>query len=169
MNILEQFLTALEYRINDAWEHQWPSYTNGQTLGFYNEYAAAKVVFNRANQEVIEISVASESDAREQNAYRWINPDYLEEIQAEAERRGLRHKEALEGLDYIELDVIADLLEKAVAMLADEEFDKRVDLPLDLDEDLLMKLFRTAHEQDITLNQLMENILKAAIKEAEDE
>lgn len=168
MSILEQFLSAIDYRINEAWEHQWPSYTNGQTLGLYNEYAAAKIIFNRENQEVIEISVASELEAREQNAYRWINPDYLEEIQAEAERRGLRHKEALEGLDYVELDVIDDLLEKAVAMLADEEFDKRVDLPLDLDEDLLMKLFRMAHEQDITLNQLMEKILLKAMEEEEE-
>ena len=52
-----------------------------------------------------------------------------------------------------------------------EEFDKplsnpddRVDVPIDLDRDTLFQLMLSAHEQDITLNQHVENILRIAIE-----
>jgi len=38
--------------------------------------------------------------------------------------------------------------------------DNRVTIGLDLDEDLLYQLMLMAHEQDITLNQLVEKILR---------
>lgn len=52
------------------------------------------------------------------------------------------------------------------------EFDKplsnpdgREDVELDLDRDTLFQLMLTAHEQDITLNQLVENILRKVIED----
>lgn len=47
--------------------------------------------------------------------------------------------------------------------------DKREIIELDLDHDLLFKLFMMAHEQDITFNQLIENILRAEIERIEAE
>lgn len=46
--------------------------------------------------------------------------------------------------------------------------DNRVTIPIDLEDELLFKLMLMAHEQDITLNQLVENILREfiAIEEA---
>ena len=38
--------------------------------------------------------------------------------------------------------------------------DNRVTIEIDLDEDLLYQLMLMAHEQDITLNQLVEQILR---------
>jgi len=38
--------------------------------------------------------------------------------------------------------------------------DNRVTIGLDLEQDLLYQLMLMAHEQDITLNQLVENILR---------
>ena len=40
----------------------------------------------------------------------------------------------------------------------------KVDVVLDLDKDLLYELMLMAHERDITLNQLIENILSEYIK-----
>jgi len=42
--------------------------------------------------------------------------------------------------------------------------DGKVDVVLDLEHDLLYKLMLMAHERDITLNQLIETILKEYIK-----
>jgi predicted HicB family RNase H-like nuclease len=42
--------------------------------------------------------------------------------------------------------------------------DGKVDVVLDLDKDLLYELMLMAHERDITLNQLIETILKEYIK-----
>lgn len=42
--------------------------------------------------------------------------------------------------------------------------DNRVTVEIDLEDDLLFKLMLMAHEQDITLNQLVEKILQEFIE-----
>jgi predicted HicB family RNase H-like nuclease len=42
--------------------------------------------------------------------------------------------------------------------------DNRVSIELDLENDLLFELMLQAHKQDITLNQLVENILREFIE-----
>lgn len=44
-----------------------------------------------------------------------------------------------------------------------ERKDNRVDLELDLPDDLLWEMFHAAHKQDITLNQLVEKAIQAVI------
>lgn len=167
MSILQQFMEAVEYRINDAWEHQWRSYENGQVLGYVNGFAAMKIVFNRETQEVIELTATTELDSEHDYAYRWINPDYKDAIFNEAESRNVAKDEAWEGFSYVDLELVEDLLEKGVAMLKNEDFDKRVQIPLDLEDDVLLELFKQAHARDITLNQLMEEALLKVIAEAQ--
>lgn len=169
MNILQQFLDAIQYRINDAWEHQWTSYEGAQVLGCDNEFATMSVAFKREDQTVISITVASGLEAQETIAYRWINPDYNDAIVAEADRRRLNHNEAFEGCDYIELEVVDDILEKGVAMLSNSKFDPRIQIPLDLDDDTLLVLFKKAHKRDISFNQLMNEILIEAVDELDSD
>jgi predicted HicB family RNase H-like nuclease len=45
--------------------------------------------------------------------------------------------------------------------------DNRETIEIDLDHDLLFQLMLEAHNQDITLNQLVENILRKYIDEHE--
>lgn len=167
MNILQQFLDAIQYRITDAWEHQWPSYQGAQVLGCANKFAYMSVVFSREDQEVIEITVSSELDAVAHAAYRWTNPVFKEAIDEEADRRGIDHDEAFEGCKYIDLETVEDVLEKGQAMLANAAFDPRVQVPLDLEDAHLLELFKKAHEQDITFNQFMENALKKVISDTQ--
>jgi predicted HicB family RNase H-like nuclease len=48
-------------------------------------------------------------------------------------------------------------------------FDGKEDIVLNLDRDVLYQLMLVAHEQDITLNQLIENILKEYIEACSNE
>ena len=52
-------------------------------------------------------------------------------------------------------------------MFNGEEFDNRIQVPLDLDDALMMQLFMEAHKRDITLNKMVEEILKKVIAESE--
>lgn len=165
MNILQQFLNAIQYRITDAWEHQWDSYEGAQALGCTNEFAAMTIVFSREDQTVIEITVSSEMEAEAQAAYRWMNPSYRDAIFAEADQRGIDRNEAFEGCQYIDLEVVDDVLEKGTAMLANAKYDPRVQIPLDMGDHQLLELFKAAHEKDVTLNQYMEDVLKRVISE----
>jgi predicted HicB family RNase H-like nuclease len=53
--------------------------------------------------------------------------------------------------------------------ILDQPLDGREDIVLNLDREELYQLMLYAHEQDITLNQLVENILRTFIEEYNNE
>jgi hypothetical protein len=48
-------------------------------------------------------------------------------------------------------------------MFAGETFDTRIQVPVELDNDTLLKLTMEAHKRDITLNKMIEEILRELI------
>jgi hypothetical protein len=74
-------------------------------------------------------------------------------------------KEAWDEVDFTELEVDDDFIQKALAIKAGEDYDTRVSVPLDLEDDLLFELMKKAHERDITLNQMVEEILREVIEQ----
>ena len=72
--------------------------------------------------------------------------------------------EAWDGVDYTDLDVEEDLVEKATAIVNGREYDKRVMMQLDLDSDLEMAIYRNAHQLDMTVNDYIQMALVEMIK-----
>jgi hypothetical protein len=73
--------------------------------------------------------------------------------------------QAWDEVDFTELEVDDDFIQKAQAIKAGETYDTRVSVPLDLEDDLLFELMKKAHERDITLNQMVEEILREVIEQ----
>ena len=73
-------------------------------------------------------------------------------------------KDAWDGVEFTELEVDDDFIQKALAIKAGEEYDTRVSIPLELEDDLLFELMKQAHERDITLNQMVEQVLREVIE-----
>ena len=71
--------------------------------------------------------------------------------------------QAWDDVDFVDLDVVDDFIQKALAIKAGEDYDTRISLSLELDEKLVIKLMQMAHEEDISLNKLIEKILKEVI------
>ncbi len=71
-------------------------------------------------------------------------------------------KQAWDDVNYIDLESDDDFIQKALAIVAGEDYDTRVSIPLDLPENVLFELMRQAHEKDITFNQHLENIVREA-------
>ena len=71
--------------------------------------------------------------------------------------------EAWDIVDFVDLETDDDFIQKALAIKAGEDYDTRVSVPLDLEDDLLFELMKKAHERDITLNQMVEEILREVI------
>ncbi len=88
-------------------------------------------------------------------AYRWIDPDHKAAVEDQLDT----------SIEFVELDVLEDFVEKAEAIVANKTFDLRVQIPLDLDDELLLFLFKEAHKRDITFNTLMEDILRRAVED----
>lgn len=78
-------------------------------------------------------------------------------------------KQAWDDVNFIELESDDDFIQKAQSIIAGEEYDERVSVPLDLDRDELFELMALAHEKDMTLNELVEEALRNFVNEYEND
>lgn len=164
MITLKEFIETIEYRITEGFTYGWACYgTDAHCLDSYGDDMGGytvSVVFDRRDQTVFEMTAC---DYDKQRAYRWINPAYAKAARDDAGIRGVSFKEAWDDVNYTDLDVGEDMLNKARAIIQQEEYDTRVQVPIDLDRDELFKLMTMAHERDITFNQLIVEILEVSI------
>jgi hypothetical protein len=94
-----------------------------------------------------------------------INPDYIKAHQKEAESRGIDENEAWDDVQYTDLETNEDWMEKARAIIAGKNYDTRVQVPLDLPDDVIFQMMKMAHERDLTLNEFADDVLRAFIKD----
>lgn len=167
MNLLKSYLEAIDYKITGGSEYGWNCFgENARYLdcadsessdGTYSVHA----IFDSVTQEVYAMEAWDYTNDRE---YRWINPDFVQAHKDEADSRDFDHEESFDGRKFIELEVEEDILEKITAIVAGADYDTRVKVPLNLPDDVLFGLMKQAHERDLTLNQLMEEVLLEAIE-----
>jgi hypothetical protein len=159
MITLKQWMEAVDYRITEGSQYMWSCYGsdaytfdswNGDQRGY-----SASIIIDTKTQEVYQTTVYDYANDR---AYRMINPIYARAYRDECTSRGCADV-AWDEVKYVDIDTNDDFLEKMSAIIAGEDYDTRVEVPLTLDNDQLFELMKLAHEQDITLNQLVEKIL----------
>lgn len=162
------------YDLNEAFDHKisggdnylWNCWENARFLEYRSDYAYVSAVFNTETQEVYEVNVSVDTDTWDPDIrpYRWLNPEYKQAYLDEAESRNIDPEQAWDDIKWYDLETPEDFLEKATAIFnGDDTFDKRVELPIDLEDDLLLKVALMAHERDITMNKMFEIILQKAI------
>lgn len=152
---------ALNHKIVGGSEHQWNCWGNARFLDYESDYAYVSVVFNIRTQEVY-VAEVNDKDNKHK-PYRWLNPEYKEDYLAEAKERGVNPDVAWDETKWYDLETCEDWLEKAGAIMRGEDFDTRVEVPLDLDDETMMNLFMLAHKKDVTLNKMVEIILQEVI------
>ena len=156
MITLKQFMEIVNYRIceGSAWNGFAPGaysldYWNGDQDGH-----SLAIVFNTNDQTVYSVQVC---DYKNNRAYRVTHPDHRQDLD----------KDAWDDVNWIDLETDEDWLEKAEAIVAGRDYDSRVQVPLDLSEDEMFQLMTMAHERDITLNQLVTEIIQRVIDQEE--
>lgn len=165
---LKKFMEIVDYRITEGYEYQWTCYgPDAFALDSWNHQQdgySAGVMFDTKTHTVYEVSIC---DYKRGRAYRMINPDFRAAHREEAKSKNVLENQAWDDVDYVDLEVEEDFVSKASAIISDTDYDNKVSVPLDLDDDELFMMMKLAHEQDITLNQLVEKILIEAIKQHE--
>jgi hypothetical protein len=156
MITLKQFMEIISYRISEGskWNGFAPSaysldYWNGDQDGH-----SLCIIFNTKDQTVYNVQAC---DYKNNRAYRFTHPDHRNDLD----------KEAWDDVSWCDLDVEEDWLEKAQAIVDGRDYDTRVQVPLELGEDELFRLMSMAHERDITLNQLVTEIIQHVIDREE--
>ena len=171
MITMKEFMELVDYKITEGSDYMWSCYGNhAYQLSSWNGLHdkggwSFNIVFSTKSQKVFEVSICDYTNNR---AYRMIHPDKIEKFQKEAKNRTSSPNQAWDDVDFIDLEVDDDFISKCLAIKAGKPYDTRVEIEFDLEEDLQLQLMKLAHEHDITLNQMIEKILKEMINRSEN-
>lgn len=174
MITIKDFMEAVNYRVTEGSEFVWKCFGphayrldswNGEVDGY-----TISILFDTQTQEVYQ---AEAYDYAANCAYRLQNWDHFQAHIDEAEARGVDPNEALQDdngtpIKFIDLEVDADFLEKARAIVLGEEYDRRVQIEVEFNDENLLQYMKLAHDMDITFNELVERALVEKIKELEN-
>jgi len=167
MITLKEWMEIVDYRITEGSDYGWHCYGNDvHMLDSWNgeqDGHSFTVIFDTKTQVVYEVQA---HDYVHNRAYRMINPDFQKKNKKEAKRRDIDKKNAWDDVDYVDLEVDDDFIQKCLAIKAGEDYDTRVSVPMDFSDEELLQYMKLAHEQDITFNQLVERALREAIDRA---
>ena len=167
MITIKEFMEVIDYRITEGSEYMWSCYgSNAYRLDSWNGVHGKggysfSIVFSTKTQKVYEVSAYDYTNDR---AYRMINPKNQEKHRKEALARDVNFDEAWDDVNYVDLEVDDDFMQKFLAIKAGEDYDTRVNVPVDFTDEELLKYMKLAHERDITFNQLVEEALREAIR-----
>jgi hypothetical protein len=163
---MKEFMELVEYRITESCDYGWDCYgPNAYSLSSWNGVHGKggysfSTVFSTKSQKVYEVEVCDYTNNR---AYRIINPDYLKKFKKEITCRGIDALQAWDDVKYVDLETVDDFIQKSLAIKAGDQYDTRVEVPLNLDDETSFKLMKMAHARDITFNQMIEEVLQGVI------
>lgn len=170
MITLKEFMEICDYKITEGSTYTWNCYgPNAYRLDSWNQEQdghSVSILFDTRTHEVYEVTAY---DYKRNRAYRYINPEYREVHSLEAEEREVDIKQAWDDVNYVDLDVEEDFLNKARSIVNDEDYDTRVSMSIDFTDEELLTYMKLAHERDITFNQLVEQALREAIEDFKDD
>jgi hypothetical protein len=170
MITIKEWMELTDYKITEGSDYGWSCYgPYSYTLDSWNGVHGAggysfSIVFSTKSQKVYEVSMCDYTNDR---AYRMINPKFQKKHAKEAEMRNVNLNEAWDCVEYVDLDVVDDFIQKALAIRAGETYDTRVQVPIDFSDEELLQYMKLAHERDITFNELVEEALRHTISEYE--
>jgi hypothetical protein len=168
MITLKEYMELVEYRITEGGDYGWQCYGNhAHHLSAWNGIHdvggwSANAVFDTKTQIVYEVEIC---DYTHNRAYRLINPEFKSAHSAESTNRGINSNEAWDDVDYVDLDVVDDFIQKALAIRNGEDYDTRVQIEVDFSDEELLKYMKFAHERDMTFNQFVEEALRYVLDE----
>jgi hypothetical protein len=165
---LSQVNQAFNHKITSGSEYQWNCFPDARFLDYESDFAHISVLYSTSDQKIYQADASLKREAwpnddRYDKPYRWTNPLYKDAYLSEAKERNIDPDQAWDDTKWIDLDVEDDWLEKAKAMFNGDYWDTRVQLEVDLDDDLILHLAKEAHKRDITLNKMIEVILQEMI------
>jgi hypothetical protein len=166
MITLKEWMELVDYRITEGSNYGWQCYgANAYSLDSWDndqDGASFSIIFDNKTQEVYEVQA---HDYKNSRAYRRINSDYLEAYTAEATQRDSWMSQAWDDVEYCDLETDDDWIQKSLAIIAGEDYDTRVQVPIDFDDGELLQYMKMAHDMDITFNEFVERSLVKALED----
>ncbi len=165
MKMLKEFMEITNYRITEGSDFCWTCFgSNAYSLDSWNgehDGHSVRIIFDTKTQVTYQLDAY---DYLHNRAYRWTNPDYKKAHDDEGKAKCPGHvNQAWDDVNYVDLETVEDFFRKASKIVQGLDYDTRVNVPIDLPDDVMFELMKKAHEMDITFNQLVEKALQEAI------
>lgn len=161
MITMKEWMELVSYRITEGSAYGWQCYgSDAYTLDSWNgdhDGHSFSIIFDTKTQEVFEVQA---HDYLHQRAYRMVNEDFQKKMRKEAKKRNVNKDEAWDDVDYVDLEVDDDFIQKCLAIAAGEDYSTDISVPIDLPDDLLMFAFKQAHEKNMTFNDFINQVLR---------
>lgn len=161
---IKDWMECVDYRISEGSEFCWECFgPNAYSLSFWDQDrdgVSSSITIDTKTQKVYEASVCNYGDEK---AYRLINPEYADAYRKEAADRNVPADNAWDHVNFIDLETDEDFLEKCNAIVHYQPYDTRVQIPLELDKEEIFKLMSLAHQRDVTLNELVEDLIRTQL------
>lgn len=167
MITIKQWMETFNYRITEGDKYGWGCYSHSSySLSAWNGKHddggwSGTIILDTDDQTVYEVEICDYTNNR---AYRIINPDYKKEYYKEAKYHNADADIAWDDVKFVDLEMDEDWLEKAEAIVAGENYDTRVSIPIELPDNELLVLFKMAHEKNMTFNDFVEDALMKALE-----
>lgn len=167
MITMKEWMELVDYKITEGSDYGWQCYgPYSFRLDSWNRVHGKggfsfSIVFSTKSQKVYEVSAYDYTNDR---AYRMINPKFQNKHTNEAMERGTNPNEAWDFVEYVDLDVDADFIEKATAIKEGKDYDTRVQVPVDFSDEDMLKYMKMAHERDMTFNEFIEEALRSVME-----
>lgn len=168
MTHLKDYIEAIEYKVTGGSEYTWrcfgdnARYLDCSDSEVSNGTYSVLAIFDSETQRVYSMEAWDYINDRE---YRWIDPEFQKEYRKSCKKNNVDPKEAMDGRDFIDVEIAEDILEKINALVKGREYDTRIKVPVDFSDEDLLQYMKLAHEMDITFNELVERAIRAAIDE----
>lgn len=163
MITLKNFLETVNYKITGGSDYGWACYGPNARYLDCDESGRYSIncIFDNVDQTIYSVEAWDYVNERE---YRWIHPDYVEQLKAESVKRGCDFDTSTDDKKFIDLEVEEDMLTKMSAICQGIDYDTRISVPIDLPDEELLKFMILAHERDMKFNDLVELALREAIE-----
>ena len=156
MITIKQWMEVVNFKITEGSDYNAYDYGAYALSSWGGEQTSPsfEVIFNPATQEVYEVQA---HDYKNNRAYRLINAAHKDAAAVD--------EEAYEGVNYTDLELPEDWLEKATAIIEGRPYDTRIAIPFELPQADMFVLMKAAHEADLPFNEYITKLLEAALQD----
>ena len=165
---MQEFMELVDYKITEIDKYfcncygvdayQLTSWNGIHGKGGYS----FSIVFDTKTQAVYEVEICDYTNDR---AYRIIAENMQEKHRDEASHKSELANQAWDGVDFVDLEMDEDFMEKALAVKSGLEYDTRVSISIEFTDQELLQYMKLAHNRNVTFNELVEETLSWFIEE----
>lgn len=155
---IASWLNVINYRVTTGSKWEWNCFGNNAHFMSHFREGTSNSVDITFDTETKVVYILEAVDEESGYAYRYFNPQFRQQYLDEEKLRG--------GPDvkWTELEVLSDWYQKASAIVNGREYDKRIQVEIDIEDDVFLHLAKEAHKRDITINEMIAITIENALE-----